>query len=188
MSLDLERLKKVYDIFKICLAGDGAVGKTSFLNYLRTGKFIPNQGNIKRTPFINIDGCALGGHKIQLYDLAGQRRKDAHPLDFLQIQVFKELDSLILFFSLNNLQSFINIKTWYEEVRRIYETWNESLPPMFLVGNKLDMPRKVESINGEALVNNVKEFNGYYEISLVSGENVLDLLNGICEMLDSRAG
>ncbi|NHJ48294.1 MAG: hypothetical protein FK733_10960 [Asgard group archaeon] len=178
-------LKITKDLFKICLVGDGGVGKSTFIHFLSTGNLIQDD-SIQRTPYLNIDGCVLGGHNLQLYDLAGQRRKDAHPLDHMQNVVLRGVDVLLFFFSLENLQSFINIKNWYDELKLFYKEWGNSQPIMYLIGNKLDLPRKVESFNGEELVERLEDFKEYYEISMVNGKNVEIFLKHLTDELDNR--
>lgn len=178
-------VKAAQDLFKFCIIGDGGVGKTTFINYLTTGNLVVQQGDLRRTPYVTIEGCTLGGHKIQLYDLAGQRGVGTHPLDHMQTVVLKGTDMLFFFYSLDRLGSYTNIKKWYDEIKGIYDNWGDPVPPMFLVANKLDLPRKVETINGEVLVENVPEFVAYAEISLLSGENVPEFLTQICDELDS---
>ena len=70
---------------------------------------------------LKLDIGKNGGHQLQIYDLAGQREEGAHPLDHLQAVVLKEADFLIFFFALDNLQSFVNIKKWYDEIKAAYE-------------------------------------------------------------------
>ena len=55
---------------------------------------------------------------------------------------------------------------------------------MFLVGNKLDLPRNVESINGETLVKNIEPIKAYFEISLFSGEDVVNLISEVNKELE----
>ena len=178
-------LKITKDLFKFCVIGDGGVGKSTFINFLTTGQLAPDF-DVIRTPYINIDGCTLGGHNIQLYDLAGQRRADAHPLDHLQTVVLKGTDVILFFFSLDNLESFINIKKWYEEVKLFYTNWENDRPLLILIGNKLDLPRNVESFNGEELVERMDDFESYHEMSLFSGENVESFLKALCDNLDEQ--
>ncbi len=178
-------LKITKDLFKFCVIGDGGVGKSTFINFLTTGQLASNF-KVTRTPYINIDGCKLGGHTIQLYDLAGQRRTDAHPLDHMQNVILKGTDIILFFFSLENLESFINIKKWYEEIKIFYKDWENDRPLLFLIGNKLDLPRNVESFNGEELVERMNDFEVYHEISLFSGKNVEDFLKILCDKLDEQ--
>ncbi len=178
-------LKITKDIFKFCVIGDGGVGKTTFINFLTTGELAPDF-DVTRTPYINIDGCKLGGHTIQLYDLAGQRRVDAHPLDHMQNVVLKGTDVILFFFSLDNLESFISIKKWYEEVKLFYKNWENDRPLLFLIGNKLDLPRNVEAFNGEELVERMDDFESYNEMSLFSGEEVENFLKALCDKLDEQ--
>ena len=178
-------LKITKDLFKFCLVGDGGVGKSTFINFLTTGKLAP-EFDVQRTPYINIDGAQLGGHNIQLYDLAGQRRENAHPLDHLKNVVLKGADYIIFFFSLENMESFLNIKKWYEEIKLFYKDNGNDLPKMILIGNKLDLPRAVEAINGQQLTERMDDFIGYYEISLVNGTNVENFLKELCDHLDNR--
>lgn len=178
-------LKITKDLFKFCLVGDGGVGKSTFINFLTSGK-LATDIETKRTPYINIDGCILGGHNLQLYDLAGQRRENAHPLDHMQNVILKSVDYILFFFSLENMQSFLNIKNWYEEIQLFYKNFQTEKPKFFLIGNKSDLPRKVEKFNGEQLINRINDFIGYYEISLVTGDNVTEFLKDLCNYLDQR--
>ncbi len=177
-------LKKKKKRIKLLLLGEGGCGKTTLVNFLRTGYVADKQGAVSRTFYIKIDGCSLGEHKLQLFDLAGQRKEDTHPLDHLQNVTLKQVDAILVVFALDNLQSFMNIKTWYNEVNKIYNTWLEPLPPMLLIGNKLDLPRKVARINGEMLVDKITEINQYHEVSLFTGENMEPLQNSMEEFFN----
>jgi len=178
-------LKITKDLFKICLLGDGGVGKSTFIHFLSTGQ-LAHETNIQRTPYINIDGCNLGGHNLQIYDLAGQRREDAHPLDHLRNVVLRGTDIILFFFALDNLQSFLNIKNWFEEILLFYKDWENEKPVMLLVGNKLDLPRKVEAFNGQELAERVPEFSAYFEISLATAANLEAFLKALCDILDQK--
>ncbi len=105
----LRVLKRRKKLFKLCLCGDGAVGKTTFLNYLKSKKLVHEQKDARRTTYVNIDVFNLDGRQLQLFDLAGQRTMGAHPLDHMSHVVLKEVDIVLFFFALDKPKSLRGI-------------------------------------------------------------------------------
>ncbi len=182
----LRRIKIAKKIFKVCLIGDGGTGKTTFMTYLVENQLIVCQDPLKRTPYMDFGTAKVGEYTIQLFDLAGQRVEDAHPLDHIPRTALRAADAIIFFFSLGNFESFLSVTNWFNEIVGLYEEWGEEVPSCYLVGNKTDLLRQVESVNGEELVRSIKEFRTYHEISLLTGQNIENLLAVLEEAMKSR--
>ncbi|MFW9800681.1 MAG: hypothetical protein ACFFD9_09610 [Candidatus Thorarchaeota archaeon] len=175
----LARIKRSRNIFKFCLVGDGGTGKTTFARFLSSGEMSVCENPIKRTPYMDFASADLGVGKVQLIDLAGQRVKDAHPLDHIPHTALRGADVIVFFFSLDNFESFLSVKAWYDEIRTLFTEWDAQMPTCYLVGNKSDLDRKVEALNGIDMVERFVEFKEYYETSLLSGENLEKLVNAL---------
>lgn len=183
------QLKKQKKIIRLILLGDGAVGKTSLINKVLeyTSESECNQAipltedeDTKRTPFLNIESWYCEGLTIQSYDLAGQREPGAHPIDLLRTQVFGRTDIIIYVFSLNRFESFENLYTWKELVES-EDTQNNSLHNL-LVGNKLDLEKKVTMDFISPLVGNGNVFERYIETSAKENIGIKDLINAVVEI------
>ncbi|MFW9907964.1 MAG: ADP-ribosylation factor-like protein [Candidatus Thorarchaeota archaeon] len=183
----LQSLKSSKRLYKLCLVGDGATGKTTFLRYLATGDLVVCHEGLKRTPYIDFGSTRIEGNTIQIIDLAGQRFDDAHPLDHIPVAALRGADIIVFFFSLENFHSFLSIKSWFDEIQNIFERWNSKLPACILVGNKSDLTRSVESINGIEFASHHPEFRSYFEISLLDGEGLIILVNAIQEIMNERS-
>ncbi len=179
----LDDIKARKKTAKICLVGDGATGKTTFIRYMESGQLALCATNIPRTPFIDIGTTRLGDCTVVMMDLAGQRNPDTHPLDHMPVTALRGADVLLFFFSIDNFGSFMSVEAWYNEVKRLFESWGQPIPPCILVGNKTDLDRAVESINGEEWVSSHDSFVAYYEISLVTGHNVVLLVDALRTLL-----
>ena len=182
----LQQLKRRRRVFKFCLVGDGATGKTTFMQYLESGKLAVCAFDTKRTPYMDFGTARLGTGTVQLFDLAGQRVAHAHPLDHIPETSLKGSDVIVFFFSLDNFQSFLSVRTWYDEIRELFVNWNMPIPPCFLVGNKKDLERHVEAINGQEMVEELADFKAYIETSLLSGENLEILLSALERQMELR--
>lgn len=144
----------------ILLLGDGGVGKTTFVNYLKTGKFttryIPTVG-MEQHPF----------EKFTLMDVAGQEKYVGET----PVRYFETFapNIVLLMFSVDSKSSYNHLEYWYE--------WVPEGIPIILVANKCD------SENRKFYEDNIffhKKYNlKYCEISLKNGANVDALLEYI---------
>lgn len=182
----LQRIKKRKSVFKFCLVGDGATGKSTFMQYLESGELTVCVFDTKRTPYMDFGTAQLKSGTVQLFDLAGQRVEHAHPLDHIPETSLRGADIILFFFSLDNFQSFLSIRTWYDEIKGFFETWKMHPPPCFLIGNKGDLERRVEAINGQEMVEKLPDFKAYFETSLLSGENLEALISALEDQMERR--
>jgi len=136
-------------IYKICVVGDGGVGKTSMVlrycensfkeNYIMTigSNFSTKQVNLPDHPNISV--------KLQLWDLAGQKH-----FSFVRPPFYRGATGIVYVFDLTRRSSFANLNGWRIEVEKVIGTGK----PYILVGNKLDLAnqdmREVSSQDGQS--------------------------------------
>ncbi|KAK1334410.1 hypothetical protein QTO34_005415 [Cnephaeus nilssonii] len=151
--------------YKIVLAGDAAVGKSSFLMRLCKNEF---RGNTSATLGVDFQMKTLivDGERtvLQLWDTAGQERQvlsgergpclglhrqASQPTRFRSIakSYFRRADGVLLLYDVTCEKSFLNVREW---VDMIEDAANESIPIM-LVGNKADL-RESAAAEGEKCV------------------------------------
>ncbi len=182
----LARIKAKRKFFKICIVGDGATGKTTFMRFLSTGNLRTCHDNLRRTPYMDFGSTKIADNVVQIIDLAGQRFDGVHPLDHIPVTALRGADIILFFFTLDNFDSFLSLVNWYNEIRTIFDGWDSNIPSCILVGNKNDLTRCVERLNGEDFVKSYPEFSEYHEISLVSGDGVINLMAAIEQIMDQR--
>ncbi|KAM9206667.1 ras and EF-hand domain-containing protein [Dugong dugon] len=129
--------------YKIVLAGDAAVGKSSFLMRLCKNEF---RGNISATLGVDFQMKTLivDGERtvLQLWDTAGQERFRSIAKSY-----FRRADGVLLLYDVTCEKSFLNVREW---VDMIEDAIHESIPIM-LVGNKADL-RDAAAAEGQKCV------------------------------------
>ena len=155
----------------LILLGDSKVGKTSFINRYSKNSFalitLSTMGmdNIKQTIKINNKI-----YKLTIWDTVGQERYRSLPKKYYQ-----NVNGILLLFDLSEKKSFENISHWIENIndnikRRFTEESNNLI--ITLIGNKIDLERKV---NSEEINKLIKELNiKYFEVSCKLNINVYD--------------
>ncbi|XP_006182798.2 ras and EF-hand domain-containing protein isoform X1 [Camelus ferus] len=123
--------------YKIVLAGDAAVGKSSFLTRLCKNEF---RGNTSATLGVDFQMKTLivDGEQtvLQLWDTAGQERFRSIAKSY-----FRRADGVLLLYDVTCEKSFLNVREW---VDMIEDAAHESIPIM-LVGNKADLRDAAEA-------------------------------------------
>ncbi|MEE6459497.1 hypothetical protein FKM82_000643 [Ascaphus truei] len=128
---------------KIVLAGDAAVGKSSFLMRLCKNEF---RGNTSATLGVDFQMKTLvvDGEPtlLQLWDTAGQERFRSIAKSY-----FRRADGVLLLYDVTCEKSFLNVREW---VDMIEDATHDSIPIM-MVGNKADL-RQIMSEQGHKCV------------------------------------
>lgn len=159
-------------IYKICVVGDGGVGKTSMVlrytdktfkeNYIMTigSNFSTKSVELPEYPQYNI--------KLQIWDLAGQKH-----FSFVRPPFYRGATGVIYVFDLTRRSSFANLLDWKTEVEKVVAG-----RPSVLVGNKLDLAnqgkREIAVQDGESLMNELQA-KTYFETSAKEGDKVDDV-------------
>ncbi|WP_455463925.1 Rab family GTPase [Candidatus Hodarchaeum mangrovi] len=119
--------------YKITIIGDGAVGKTSIIEYLLGREFhstylLTIGANIATYPYTSASGQLF---RYQFWDLAGQRR-----FDLVRGPFYKGSRACIMVFDVTRPLSMENLKLWREELH----TNAGPEVPFIVLGNKCDLP------------------------------------------------
>jgi len=167
--------KKKALIYKICIIGDGGVGKTSLVLRYTENKFqqnyimtIGSNFAIKRVDLPDHPNLEV---RLQLWDLAGQKH-----FSFVRPPFYRGAAGLLYVFDLTRRSSFANLPAWREEASKVIGD-----KPSIILGNKLDLAteyREVGTEEGRALCD---EYNAaeYYETSAKTGVNTDDAFRAL---------
>ncbi|XP_036955043.1 ras and EF-hand domain-containing protein homolog isoform X5 [Acanthopagrus latus] len=125
--------------YRIVLAGDANVGKSSFLLRLCKNEFTFNSSSTLGVDFhmktLIVDGEPV---LLQLWDTAGQERFRSIAKSY-----FRRADGVLLLYDVTCEQSFLNVREWVDVIEDVSQ---EDIPIM-LVGNKCDRRQeKVSSV------------------------------------------
>ncbi|XP_034547170.1 ras and EF-hand domain-containing protein [Notolabrus celidotus] len=117
--------------YRIVLAGDAAVGKSSFLLRLCKNEFKLNTSSTLGVDFqmktLIVDGEPV---VLQLWDTAGQERFRSIAKSY-----FRRADGVLLLYDVTCEKSFLNVREWVDTIEDLS---HEDIPIM-LVGNKNDL-------------------------------------------------
>ncbi|KAI9313373.1 ras-like protein 3 [Dichotomocladium elegans] len=131
--------------YKIIIVGGGGVGKSAltiqFIQSHFVDEYDPTIEDSYRKQTVIDDETAL----LDVLDTAGQEEYSA-----MREQYMRNGEGFILVYSITSRLSFDEIKTFYEQIRRVKD---REFFPMVLVGNKsdLELDRQVSSQEGKDL-------------------------------------
>ena len=128
------------NILKLCLMGDGAVGKTTFCNRISSGIFNPAMAmtigadiHVVRLTILepNSNPPNKVNITIQIWDLGGQQQ-----YRFMQADFVKGAMGGILMYDLTRNSTELNLGNW---ISGIWREYNGTEVPLYLVGAKTDL-------------------------------------------------
>ncbi|MHA1775807.1 MAG: Rab family GTPase [Promethearchaeota archaeon] len=167
-------------IYKIILAGDGGVGKSSLLTTKITGQF-----SYSSKITVGIDfSCLLvenNHHPISfiVYDLGGQER-----FHFLHDAYLRGTKGALVLYDITRPKSFENISHWVELLMK-----ENSQIPIILVGSKIDLGQPEDLLNYQKLWKKRENVFPYYSnirahkfISSKTQIGIEDLFNTLKEL------
>ncbi len=168
MSSVYTKYQKSY-IYKICVVGNGGVGKTSMvLRYCENSfkeSYLMTIGSNFSTKTVELANHPELQVKLQLWDLAGQKH-----FSFVRPPFYRGATGIIYVFDLTRRSSFADLLEWRDEVEKVI-----GQKPCILVGNKLDVAREghreVAGQEGEALKEEMHVMK-YVETSAKEGDSV----------------
>ncbi|XP_076010328.1 ras and EF-hand domain-containing protein homolog [Genypterus blacodes] len=154
--------------YRIVLAGDAAVGKSSFLLRLCKNEFAMNSSATLGVDFqmktLIVDGEPI---LLQLWDTAGQERFRSIAKSY-----FRRADGVLLLYDVTCERSFLNVREWVDMI----EDMSQEDIPIMLVGNKCDLRQNgvscVPTSYGEKLAMTYNTL--FCETSAKDGSNTLE--------------
>ncbi|MFW9970998.1 MAG: Rab family GTPase [Candidatus Odinarchaeota archaeon] len=151
-------------LFKIVVVGDGGVGKSTMVQRLTTGQYLPQHITI---------GTDLAIHRIQIdkkisanlqiWDFAGERR-----FRIFLPNYSRGARGCLLCYDITRRSSFDNLEEWYRIVSN-----NADNPVFILVGEKADLADIRRSVGIDQAEEFKEKYNIEYfmETSSKNGEN-----------------
>ena len=176
---------KIRRQFKVCLIGDGYVGKSSLRRkYLREGfkrSYIPTLGVDFAQKSLNYKGTHTN---LVIWDIAGQVA-----FHNLRRRYYEGSSGIILIYSVDDRKSFDSALKWIVEAHGFVK----DLPPLMIVANKTDLRdtlRQEDIITteeGEAFAENVSQKlnvkSVFIETSAKTGKNIDETFETLTGMM-----
>jgi len=168
-----------YDIvFKVCIFGDGGVGKTTLVNRYITGVFKESTkltiGVDFYTKHLKYDDLRI---LLQIWDFAGEER-----FRFLLPSYLIGASGGIFMYDITRYSSLQNYKDWISIFK---EKFNYIIPlPLLMVGGKSDLLYKRSVLLEDAKrIMNLNHFHDIIECSAKTGENVEEIFLKTTKMM-----
>ncbi|KAL4224722.1 hypothetical protein ACF0H5_015419 [Mactra antiquata] len=168
-------------MFKVVLAGDAAVGKSSLIMRLCKGKFFENLSSTLgvdfQTKLIELDGRTIA---LQLWDTAGQERFRSIAKSY-----FRRADGVLLLYDCTYERSFINVREWMESI----EDGSIKKLPIMLCANKTDMRTEAEQVGRKVVTYDdgqrlAREYGALFiETSAKDGTNISESVAELARLM-----
>ncbi|MFX1466510.1 MAG: Rab family GTPase [Promethearchaeota archaeon] len=172
--------KRTY-IFKIIVAGEGGVGKTTLINRHATGQFKVDTRMTIGVGFLvfEVNHTLDETIKLQVWDFGGEKR-----FRFLLPTYCNGAHGVILAFDLTCISSLLNLHDWIKLIKE--HTKN---PVILLIGTKNDLAKENrEDIIPDDLINQFlssisldKSF--FFKTSSKTGENIANVFSSIASQI-----
>ena len=175
----------MYDaLFKVCIFGDGGVGKTSLVNRFLTGLFKSGTIMTIGVDFL-IKDIEIQGKRValQIWDFAGEKR-----FQFILPGYVKGTSAGIFMFDITRMSSLTSLHEWLEVFKKGTDEQGANVPIM-MVGGKIDLSdrRSVFSIDAKEMAQSYNLLD-YIECSSKTGENIELIFTKLAQFLLKNAG
>ena len=174
-------------LFKVVLIGDGGVGKTSLRRRFMGESFVTSYIATIGADFAVKDLTTRSGKQVrfQIWDLAGQER-----FRIVREGFYRGSRGALLVYDITRGETYNNIPFWAEELAKNVS----SVPPMVLVGNKIDLKGSsgvyVTPDYGEMMREYLERRYGvpvhFIETSAKTGENIEEAFVTLAELILSQ--
>ena len=172
-------MKRQY-LFKILIAGDASVGKTTLAHRFVDGKFIDTSEMTIGVDFLLKQiQCEDIICQLQLWDIGGQTR-----FRFLVDKYIPGARGALLLFDITSMPSFVNIAKWVQILRI-----QDPNLPIVLVGTKYDL-EEFTMVGDYYAELTRKRFNmiDYVKTSAKNGLNIDNVFTTLTEYLVEQIG
>lgn len=170
--------------FKVCVFGDGGVGKTCLINRYLTGLFTPDPTITLGVDF-HVKWIDLEEKKIflQIWDFAGEER-----FRFILPSYIIGASGCIFMYDITRYSTFRNFDDWLDVFNEGVKRNNEEIP-FIIVGGKSDL-ESVRNVPKEEVEEAVEKFNILDSLvcSSKTGENIEDIFVNITRIMMNKAG
>ena len=169
--------------FKLCIFGDGGVGKTTLVNrYLK--KVFDETLKMTIGADFYVKDLEIDGKKIvnRIWDFGGEVR-----FKVLLPSFAKGANGGIFMYDITRYTSVKNVSDWLSIFEKNAADKQIKIP-IVMVGGKLDLQEK-RSVETEAAIEISEKYNlqGYHECSSKTGENVDEIFESITRKMMENA-
>ena len=166
--------------FKVCIFGDGGVGKTALTRRYLDGVFTENTAMTIGIDFhskvMSIEGLTI---HLQIWDFAGESR-----FRFLLPDYARGAMGGIFMYDLTRYSSLKNVDDWLN----LFGTKTENGVPIIMVGGKSDLKEKRCIPRHEGIeIALERGVSAFVECSAQTGENVEAVFENLTELMMKRA-
>jgi len=171
-------------LFKLCIFGDGGVGKTTLIQKYLLGIFIQDTRMTIGVDFhvkkLIVENLSV---HLQIWDFAGEDR-----FRFLLPNYLKGASGGIFMYDITRFTSLNNLDKWLNALKQDSKGSRDQIP-LFLVGGKIDLAHKraIETSYGEEAARS-RDLSGFAECSAKTGENVDLVFEAITKIMLEKAG
>jgi Ras-related protein Rab-11A len=170
-------------VFKLCIFGDGAVGKTTLVNKYVTGVF---KGDTTMTIGVDfhVKNLEINGKEVvlQIWDFAGEER-----FRFLLPTYIRGAAGAIFMYDITRYPTLTNLTKWMEVFNETVESMEKKIPTLML-GGKLDLAEdRCVTIEEAHEIAEKNKFFGYIECSSKTGENVEEIFINATKIMLKKA-
>ena len=166
-------------LFKIVVVGEGGVGKSTMIQRLITGHFVPMKITIGTDLLSWSTTREDTDIKLQIWDFAGEKR-----FRFFLPNYSRGAQGCLLCYDISRYTSFQNLQEWYDVVND-----NTKDPIFLMVGGKADLSESRRTVKKEEAEEFKNEHNIPFliETSSKTGENNNNIFETLVEaMLKKR--
>lgn len=167
MSQPTEQKRKY--IFKVVVVGDGGIGKSTMIQRLIRGVYLP----MKITIGTDLSSWSIENGdlaiKLQIWDFAGEKR-----FRFFLPNYARGADGCLLCYDITRYTSFQNLQEWYDIIQA-----NASDPVFVLIGGKVDLANSRRTVSIEEAEEFRKEHDipYHFETSSKTGYNTKEIFD-----------
>ncbi|RMG31048.1 MAG: hypothetical protein D6732_15165 [Methanobacteriota archaeon] len=174
----LASVKKKKKLSKVVVVGSGAVGKTSFLKVLKSGKLLDElELDFHRTLFMEFEALKIDDNSFLMMDVAGQIDLPIHALKDFERLALGRTDLVIMMFAANSMQSFLDLEVWFSLVNKYFENQREQPPTFIVIQNKLDLERNVTEEMIDSVKLAVPKISRWFDLSLKTGLGLKEIFD-----------
>ncbi|XP_068722150.1 ras-related protein Rab-1D-like [Montipora capricornis] len=163
-------------LYKVVLAGDVGVGKTSIFQRYDKDKFFDHKDSTFGMDKLNKDMTVDGQRcKINVWDTAGMERTRS-----LTSNYYRNAHAVIFVYAVDDLYSLTVLRNWVEDVNKDAKTAFK-----FLVGNKTDLVDdgiEVDDQQAELFRKN-NALHSRYQVSAKTGAGVKEMFEDIARLM-----
>ncbi|OLS16512.1 MAG: GTPase KRas precursor [Candidatus Heimdallarchaeota archaeon LC_3] len=150
-------------VFKMVVLGEKTTGKTSLIRRYIHGSF---EGRYAATIGLNVSNKKINlensSINLLIYDIEAENDFESLFEPFVEGSI-----AVIFVFDITRVETFDAVETWVERMKNL--TKSSALENTILIGNKIDLPRKIDKRDGEQLA---KKISSSHYLETSAKENI----------------